>query len=69
MKKINILSVNDTDPANCILQDHTGLPNSDLLALGRIVGNLVPKSGFFTIRMGTISLQKSQHLSMSLFTG
>ena len=64
MKKVHILSLNDTEPANPIFQDYTELPNSDLLALGLIVGNLVPKSGFFTIRMGTMSLLKSQHLSM-----
>ena len=64
MKKVNIISLNDTDPANPTFQDYTELPNSDPLALGLIVGNLVPKSGFFSIRVGTISLIKAQHLSM-----
>ena len=64
MKRINILGLNDTGPANPNFQDYTELPNSDLLAPGLIVGNAVPKSGSFTIRMGTISLLKAQHLLM-----
>ena len=64
MKKVNILSLNDTDTANPNFQDYTELPNSGLLARGLIDENVVPKSGFFTIRMGTISLLKARHLLM-----
>jgi len=64
MKMVNILSLNDTDQANPNSQDYTDLLNSDLLALGLIVGNVVPKYGSFTIRMGTISLLTAQHLLM-----
>jgi hypothetical protein len=62
MKNVIILSLNDTDPANLNFQNYTELPNNDLLALGLIVGNVVPKSGSFTSRTGTISLLKARHL-------
>jgi hypothetical protein len=62
MKKAIILSLNDADPANPNFQNYTELPNIDLLALGLIAGDLVPKSGYFTIRTGTISLLKARHL-------
>ena len=64
MKKVIIFSLNDTDPTNLNFQDYTELPNNDLLALGLIVGNVVPKSGSFTSRTGTISLLKARHLLM-----
>ena len=64
MKKVIIFSVNDTDPTNPNFQDYTECPNNDLLVLGLIVGNVVPKSDFFTSRMGTISLLKARHLLM-----
>ena len=64
MKKVNILSPNDTDTANPNFQGYTELPNSGLSARGLIDGNVVPKSGFFTIRMGTISLLKARPLLM-----
>jgi hypothetical protein len=64
MKKVIIFSLNDTDPANPNFQDYTECPNNDLLAHGLIVGNLVPKSGSFTSRTGTISLLKARHLLM-----
>ena len=64
MKNVIILSLNDTDPANPNFQNYTELPNNDLLALGQIVGNVVPKSGSFTSRTGTISLLKARHLLM-----
>jgi len=62
MKNVIILSLNDTDPANPNFQNYTELPNNDLLALGQIVGNVVPKSGSFTSRTGTISLLKARHI-------
>jgi len=64
MKKVIIFSLNDTDPANPNFKDYSELPNNDLSALGRIVGNVVPKSGSFTSRTGTISLLKARHLLM-----
>lgn len=64
MKKAITFSLNDTDPANPNFQDYTECPNNDLLALGLIVGNVVPKSGSFTSRTGTISLLKARHLLM-----
>jgi hypothetical protein len=62
MKKVIILSLNDTDPANLNFQSYTELPNNDLSALGLIAGNGVPESGSFTSRTGTISLLKARHL-------
>ena len=59
MKKVIIFSLNDTDPANPNFQDYAECPNIDLLALGLIVGNVVPKSGSFTSRTNTISLLKT----------
>ncbi len=64
MKKVIIFSLNDTDPANPNFQDYTECPNNDLLALGLIVGNVVPKSGSITSRTGTMSLLKARHLLM-----
>jgi hypothetical protein len=62
MKKVDILSLNGTDPANPDFQDCTELPYNDLWALDLIIGNGVPKSGSFTSRTGTISLLKARHL-------
>jgi hypothetical protein len=64
MKKVITFSLNDTDPANPNFQYYSELPNNDLSALGLIVGNVVPKSGSFTSRTGTISLLKAGHLLM-----
>ena len=64
MIKVIIFSLSDTDPANPNFQDYTEYPNNDLLALGLIVGNVVPKSGSFTSRTGTTSLLKARHLLM-----
>ena len=62
MKKVIIFSIDYTDPANPNFQDYSELPNNDLLALGLIIGNVVPKSGSFTSRTGTMSLLKARHL-------
>jgi len=64
MKKVIIFSLNDTGPANPNFQDYSELPNNDLLAFGLIVGNVVPKSRFFTSQTGTIYLPKARHLLM-----
>jgi len=64
MKKVIIFSLNDTDPTNPNFQNYTKLPNNDLAAHGRIAGNVVPPSGSFTSRTGTISLLKAGHLLM-----
>ena len=62
MKKVDILSLNGTDPANPDFQDCTELPYNDLWALDLIAGNGVPKFGSFTSRTGTLSLLKARHL-------
>jgi len=64
MKKVIIFSLNDTGQANPNFQDYTECPNNDLLAHGLIAGNLVPKSGSFANRTGTISLLNARHLLM-----
>ena len=64
MKKVIIFNLNNTDPTNLNFQDYTELPNNDLLALGLIVGHVVPKSGSFTSRTRTLSLLKARHLLM-----